>query len=87
MVKSGLESGHKAATLLAWDKVLGLGLDKYVAKPITIPENIKAIAQRRWEAKSRQDWNEADQLRLELENQGWKMEDGQNEYKLKPKVL
>ena len=87
MVKSDLESGRKAATLLAWDKILGLGLDKHVAKPISVPENIKAIAQRRWEAKSRQDWNEADQLRLELENQGWKMEDGQDGYKLKPKVL
>ncbi|MHB8831116.1 MAG: cysteine--tRNA ligase [Patescibacteria group bacterium] len=87
LVKSDLESGHKAATLLAWDKILGLSLDKYIAKPITIPENIKAIAQRRWEAKSRQDWNEADQLRLELENQGWRMEDNQDGYKLKPKVL
>lgn len=86
MVKSDLDGARKAATLLAWDKVLGLGLDKYVAKPITIPENIKAIAQRRWEARSRQNWDEADQLRLELENQGWKMEDGQNDFRLKPKT-
>jgi len=86
LVKSDLESSRKAATLLAWDKILGLGLDKYIAKPITIPENIKAIAQRRWEAKSRQAWDEADQLRLELENQGWKMEDSSNGFRLKPKT-
>ncbi|MFA6099672.1 MAG: cysteine--tRNA ligase [Patescibacteria group bacterium] len=85
LVKSDLDSGRKAATLLVWDKILGLGLEDYAAKPVSIPEHIKAIAQRRWEARLRQDWNEADQLRHELEGMGWQMDDGQNDYKLKPK--
>ena len=86
MVKSNLDSGKKAATLLSFDKMLGLGLDAYVAKPVTVPDHVKAIAQRRWEARLRQDWNEADQLRHELEGMGWQMDDGQDQYKLKPKI-
>lgn len=86
MVKSNLESGKKASTLLAWDSILGLGLSNYIAKPVQIPEHVRAVAQRRWEARLRQNWTESDQLRLELENMGWQMEDGQNEYKLKPRI-
>ncbi|MFA6160736.1 MAG: cysteine--tRNA ligase [Patescibacteria group bacterium] len=86
LVKSDVESSVKASTLLAWDKILGLDLDKYIAKPVEIPEHVKQIAQRRWEARSRQDWPAADQLRNELDSLGWNMEDGAAEFKLKPKV-
>ncbi len=85
MAKSDLESDCKAANLLAWDALLGLGLDQYIGKPLVIPENVKAVADRRWEARLRQDWDQADNLRLELENLGWTMEDGSTGYKLKPR--
>jgi cysteinyl-tRNA synthetase len=85
-VKSDLDADRKAATLLAWDRMLGLGLDQYIAKPVEIPEQAKAVAQRRWEARSRQDWEQADQLRHELEDLGWKMEDGTTDFRLKPKI-
>jgi len=85
MIKSDLESDRKAATLLSWDKILGLDLDEYIAKQIDIPENVKAIAERRWQARNRQDWAEADQLRFELEDLGWLMEDRGASYKLKLK--
>lgn len=86
MVKSDLESGRKAGTLLRMNDLLGLKLDEYVSKPVQIPEHIAQIAQRRWEARVRQDWHEADQLRHELENLGWSMRDGEADYTLKPSI-
>lgn len=84
MVKSDLASERKSATLLQMDESLGLKLDEYVAKPVQIPEHIAQIAQRRWEARERQDWPEADQLRHELESLGWLMQDRESDYNLKP---
>jgi len=86
MVKSDLDSGRKSANMLVWDKILGLGLESYIAKPVEIPEQVKLLAQRRWEAKSRQDWDSADRLRNELDALGWRMEDGPGGYKLKVKI-
>ncbi len=82
---ANLESSVKSATLLHWDVILGLGLTTYIAKPLEIPENVTAIAKRRWEARSNKDWDTADALRLELENLGWIMEDSNETYKVKPK--
>jgi len=82
---ANLGSGAKSATLQKWDSILGLGLSQYISKPLEIPQNVTAIADRRWEARSNKDWDTADKLRLELENLGWLMEDADDSYKLKPK--
>ena len=84
LVKSDLESSKKSATILFFDSILGLGLDKYIAQGINVPNNIKKLADRRWEARINKDWALADQLRNELETLGWKMEDADQGYKLKP---
>ncbi len=86
LVKSDLDSGKKAAVLLVWNKILGLDLDKYIASPIEIPEQVKQLAQKRWEAKAKQDWGDADRLRNELDSMGWRMEDGPEGFKLKVKT-
>ncbi|MBU2566281.1 cysteine--tRNA ligase [Patescibacteria group bacterium] len=86
MVKSNIPTEQKSATLKEWDKVLGLNLDQYIAQTVAIPENVKQIASRRWEARNNKDWDTADALRMELENLGWSMEDSGTEYKLKPKI-
>ncbi len=79
-----IPTSEKSATLIEWDKILGLSLSNYIAKQIEIPENIIAIANRRWEARLSKDWNTADNLRQELETLGWTMQDGENGYKLQP---
>lgn len=84
---TNLDSSVKAANLKRWNTILGLGLGDYIARPLEIPQNVQAIAERRWEARSNKDWDTADALRLELENLGWTMEDGDNNYKLKPKKM
>ncbi|MBD3281512.1 cysteine--tRNA ligase [Candidatus Uhrbacteria bacterium] len=82
---NSLETPVKAATLKRWNTILGLGLGEYIGKPLEIPANVRAIADRRWEARSNKDWDTADALRLELENLGWLMEDSDSNYKLKLK--
>ena len=86
MVKSDIPSEQKAATLKEWDKILGLDLIKYIAQTVAIPDNVKQIASRRWEARNNKDWDTADALRMELENLGWSMEDSGADYKLKPRI-
>ncbi len=63
---------------------LGYDLDAVVVeKPkAEAPEEIKALAQRRWEAKQSKDWPTADALRGELEAAGWKALDRKDGYDL-----
>lgn len=50
----------------------------------TIPEEITALAEKRWAAKQAKDWPTADALRAELTSAGWSMLDGKDSYKLEP---
>jgi len=42
------------------------------------PEEIIALAKARWEAKAAKDWGRADELRGELDEKGWVMNDGKD---------
>ncbi len=81
VIKSDLSDKDKKATLLDFDRVLGLDLAK--AEEEEIPEEIKAIAEKRWLAKSAKDFAQADELRQEIEDAGYIMEDGKEGYKLR----
>lgn len=81
--KSEMSDKDKYATLLDFDEVLGLDLAK--AKAEEIPGAIKAIAEKRWQAKADKDFTAADGLRKEIEAAGYIMEDGKDGYKLKRK--
>jgi len=81
VLKSALPAGDKRATILDFDRVLGLGLSEI--KTEEIPAAIKNLAEARWRARLEKDWTEADRLRDELAKLGWQMEDGQNDYELK----
>src|SRR3990167_2921174 len=54
----------KQATLLDFDKVLGLGLKDY--KPEGIPAEVKKLAAEREIARKKKDWSKADQLRVKI---------------------
>lgn len=45
-----------------------------------IPENVKALAEQRWQAKLAKNWAEADRLRLELDTLGYVIKDSKTEY-------
>lgn len=63
---------------------LGYNLEQVVLeKPkVDAPEEIKALAQKRWNAKQAKDWPAADALRAELEAAGWKALDRKDGYNL-----
>jgi cysteinyl-tRNA synthetase len=77
-----IPTSAKASSILWMDRVLGLGLEEYVAKPLFIPADIKTLADARWKARQERDWPESDRLRDALKEKGWEMEDGKDGYRL-----
>ncbi|HKW81032.1 MAG TPA: cysteine--tRNA ligase [Casimicrobiaceae bacterium] len=71
------------ATLLACDRVFGLGLSTWQPPVETIPEPVHALAAARAAARAARQWAEADRLRAELHAAGWEMEDRGDEYVLR----
>jgi cysteinyl-tRNA synthetase len=52
---------------------------------ITIPDDVRALADARWAARSERNWAEADRLRDVLAAEGWTMKDGKDAYTLEPR--
>jgi len=73
--KSHLNNADKLATILDFDKVLGLRLSE-TQTIIDLPEPIKELVQKRQTARQTQQWELADTLRQQLEDQGYRLEDG-----------
>ncbi|MEO6994919.1 MAG: cysteine--tRNA ligase [Lacunisphaera sp.] len=63
---------------------LGLDLKEIVAPKADIPADIKALAEKRWAAKTAKDWPGADALRKEITAAGWNMKDAKDSYTLEP---
>src|SRR3989344_817351 len=59
----------KTATLIDFDRVLGLGLT--VRKEETIPEDIAVLMHAREQARQAKNWAESDRLRDEIKSIGW----------------
>lgn len=76
MVKSGIEDDVKVATLVKMDRVLGLRL--FEQEEVKVPEEIEKLKNDRDEARERQDFAKADELRNELEKKGWEVKDTAN---------
>ncbi len=64
--------------------LLGLGLDLPAIASDDIPEHIRDMAARRWEAKKDRDFATADQLRDQLAEEGWTVQDARDGYKIVP---
>jgi cysteinyl-tRNA synthetase len=75
LVKSDLPATTKKATLLAFDKVLGLGLAEWQPATETIPTDILALAHQRQQARAEKRWQDADALRNQLKAAGYEVED------------
>lgn len=73
----------KKATLLNFDQVLGLGLDK--VKSLDIPEEVTRLLTKREQARQSGDFSKSDELRLEIDNLGFTIEDTPTGPKLKAK--
>ena len=57
-------------------------LKKYGA-PDEIPEEVKAIAEERWTARTNKDWAKSDELRAKLSEMGYAVKDSKTGYELK----
>jgi cysteinyl-tRNA synthetase len=58
---------------------LGLRLDDK-EQGVEVPEEIKRLAESRWQAKQSKNFIEADRLRQELSNYGWTVKDSPSTY-------
>lgn len=63
---------------------MGITLPVQIKEAINIPENIKILAEKRWQARVSRDWATSDKLRDELTNMGWSIKDNKNDYELTP---
>lgn len=81
ILKSDLADDDKLATILDFDRVFGLNLS--TLSIVEIPQEIKNLADARWQARLAKNWAESDRVRDELAQLGWQMEDGQTDYRLK----
>ncbi len=75
----------KKATILDFDRVLGLDLGKVTEE--IIPEEILKLSQERIEAKNAKDWVKADELREKIKSLGYLVEDFKNDCKIRKLVL
>ena len=82
VAKSDLNPSEKWATLLDFDKVLGLKLDEEV-KEEEIPEEIIGLNNQRLDFKKDKNYVEADKLREIIKSKGYLVEDLENTCKIK----
>ena len=76
MIKSKeINYDDKKTSLLKFDQVLGLGLDKVKKEKTEMPEKIKELIKQREEARKNKDWQKADELREEIKKEGYAVQD------------
>ena len=78
ILKTKLDNKDKLATILDFDKVLGLKLDNLKTEKIEVPKEIKKLVRQREQARKKQDWDEADALRNKIKEAGFFVEDTAN---------
>ena len=80
LLKSNLPNKNKLATILDFDKVFGLNLDKISQdKQIKLPKEIQELIEQRNQARLEKDWVKADNIREKILKIGYKIEDTKNE--------
>lgn len=75
LVKSDFPDATKKATLLMYDKVLGLGLEEWQPEEEYVPDEVMAAVYERQQARSEKRWKEADDLRDQIMASGFEIED------------
>ena len=75
MIKSDIPSEQKSRDLLEMDKILGLGLDKYLGIALDVPKEVKKLVDEREKARKSGDFKSSDKLRNEINKFGYEVED------------
>jgi cysteinyl-tRNA synthetase len=71
--KYGISNADKLATILDFDKVLGLDLGNF--KNETIPEEIKTLIKEREKVREEKDWAQSDEIRKKINLLGYEVKD------------
>ncbi len=74
LLKSDLPPAVKRATVLDFDRVLGLDLDR-LDRAEELPEEVRRLVAARKAAREAKDWAEADRLRAEIQKRGYTVKD------------
>ena len=75
LARSDLDAPAKKATLLEFDRVLGLRLAEWEPIPDEVPAEIQALLQQRQQARAEKRWSEADTLRDQIQAAGYEVKD------------
>lgn len=73
--RAGYPTSAKAESLLKMDKVLGLGLDQYLGKPLDVPVEIMELVEKREKARKLGNFEESDKIRNQIRKVGFEIED------------
>ena len=81
MIKDeSIPGANKKATVLDFDKVLGLGFENL--KKEKIPSKITKLAEEREEARKNKNFKKSDELREKINSLGYEIKDTGNSYKV-----
>jgi cysteinyl-tRNA synthetase len=75
LVRSNLDASVKKATILVFDKILGLNLADWQPKEEEIPAEVQKLLENRKLARQEKRWADADSIRGEITALGYEVED------------
>jgi cysteinyl-tRNA synthetase len=84
LLKSGIPAGEKYATILDFDRVLGLDLDQ-ADKPEELPAEVATLVEARRKAREAKNWTESDRLRDEIQALGYTVKDTRDGMQVMPR--
>ena len=85
LVKSDYPLSAKKASLLKFDRVLGLGFKDHVSQTLAVPEKVSSLLKARENAREVSDFGLSDKIREEIESLGFSVEDSDHGTKLRKK--
>ncbi|MBX4205118.1 MAG: cysteine--tRNA ligase [Candidatus Doudnabacteria bacterium] len=85
LLKSEHESADKLATLIEFDKILGLKIQETWENSHDVPDSVQKLVAEREQARKDKDFARSDELRKEIESQGYTLEDTLDGGKIKKK--
>ena len=74
LLKSDISDGQKYTTILDFDRVLGLDLDR-LDQPEALPSEVQELVQERQRARDAKQWEASDRLRDEIKALGYMVQD------------
>ena len=74
LLKSNISDNQKYATVLEFDRVLGLDLDR-LEKPEELPPEVQQLVEARKKARENKQWEDSDRLRDEIQDLGYAVQD------------